>query len=221
MKYPKLRELREAVRSLFSKPYTSRFPFAPHEPFDGYRGKPAYFEDLCVGCGTCAEVCPAGAIRVIDPEGPVEQTRPLPVRRLEVRYDMCNFCGNCQARCITEKGIQLTKQYDMGCFDRRQAMEAIDLELAICDLCHAVITPISHLRWLARRLGTLAYGNPTLLLTSQRELIPVASGTPGEELRRPDIFKILCPKCRHEVMLKDIWGQDVHTRPEQRESPAE
>jgi hydrogenase-4 component H len=213
MKYPKLRELREAVRSLFSKPYTSKFPFEPHEPFDGYRGKPRYFEDFCVGCRTCAEVCPAGAIRVIDPKSPVEQTDSVPVRRLEVWYDMCNFCGNCQAHCITEKGIQLTKQYDMACFDRKGAMESIELELAVCDLCHDVITPKSHLRWLAGRLGTLAYGNPTLLLTSQRELIPIESGIPGEELRRPDIFKILCPKCRHEVMLKDIWGQEYNTHP--------
>jgi hydrogenase-4 component H len=216
MKIPKLRELREAVRSLFSKPYTSKFPFAPHEPFDGYRGKPRYFEDHCVGCGTCAEVCPAGAIRVIDPEAPVTRKNPVPARRLEVWYDMCNFCGNCQANCITEKGIQLTKQYDMACFDRKRAMESIELELAVCDLCHAVITPKSHLRWLAGRLGTLAYGNPTLLLTSQRELIPVESGIPGEELRRPDIFKILCTKCRHEVMLKDIWGQEYDTPQEKR-----
>ena len=206
MRYPKLRELREAVRSLFSKPYTSKFPAAPHEPFDGYRGKPSYFKEFCVGCGACGQVCPAGAITVFDPEEPVRQKEPPPLRRLEMRYDVCNFCGNCQARCITEKGIQLTKEYDLALFDRRQAVESIDLELAVCDLCGSVITPLAHLRWLARQLGTLAYGNPTLLLTSQRELVPVESGLPGEDVRRPDLFKILCPKCRHVVVLKDIWG---------------
>jgi len=25
------------------------------------------------------------------------------------------------------------------------------------------------------------------------------------ELRRTDIMKILCPKCRHEMAIKDIW----------------
>jgi hydrogenase-4 component H len=206
MNTPKLRELREAVRSLFSKPYTSRFPAVPHEPFDGYRGKPQYFEDSCVGCGTCAEVCPAGAIRVLDPPEPVPPDGPVPLRRLEMRYDMCNFCGNCQARCITEKGIRLTKQYDLALFDRSQAVESIELELAVCDLCRSAITPVKHLQWLASRLGTLQYGNPTLLLTAQRELVPVESGSPGGELRRQDNFKILCPKCRHEVALRDIWG---------------
>ncbi len=208
MRYPKLRELREAVRSLFSKPYTSKFPFEPHEPFDGYRGKPQYFEEYCVGCGACGQVCPAGAIQVVDPEEPVAANVSMPLRRIEMRYDVCNFCGNCQAHCITEKGIQLTKQYDLALFDRKLAVESIELELAICDLCGSVITPIAHLRWLARRLGTLAYGNPTLLLTSERELMPVASGIPGEEIRRLDIFKILCPQCRHVVTLKDIWGRE-------------
>jgi hydrogenase-4 component H len=143
---------------------------------------------------------------VFDPEEPVKEKETPPMRRFELRYDVCNFCGNCQAHCITEKGIQLTKQYDLALFDRNLAVEFIELELAICDLCSGVITAKSHLAWLAKRLGTLVYGNPMLLLNSQRDLVSVVSGLPGDELRRPDIFKILCPKCRHEVMLKDIWG---------------
>ena len=34
MKYPKIRELREAVVSLVTPAYTSSFPKKPHEPFD-------------------------------------------------------------------------------------------------------------------------------------------------------------------------------------------
>jgi len=206
MRYPKLRELREAIKSLFSRPYTTKFPFKPHEPYDGFRGKPQFFEEECVGCGACAEVCPGNAITIVDPPEPVKKKSPAPMRRMELRYDMCIFCGNCEAHCITEKGIQLTKEYDLALFDRKLALESVEKELVVCDLCGAILTARDHLRWLARRLGTLAYGNPTLLLVSQRELIPVESGVSGEELRRPDIFKVLCPKCRHEVMLKDIWG---------------
>jgi len=208
MKYPKLRELREAIKSLFSKPYTTRFPKVPHEAYDGFRGKPEYSNEYCVGCGACAEVCPAGAIQVLDPEEPIEKDSS-PKRRLELRYDMCNFCGNCQAHCITEKGIQLTKKYDLALFDRKLAVEDIEKELVFCELCGAIVTAKDHLLWLAKRLGTLAYGNPTLLLVSQRQLVPVQSGLAGEEARRPDILKILCPKCRHEIMLKDIWGASL------------
>ena len=205
MKYPKLRELREAIKSLFSRPYTTKFPFKPHEAFDGFRGKPKYFEDYCVGCGACAQVCPGNAIKVVDPEEPVTKLDPVPMRRIVLRYDTCIFCGNCQANCITEKGIQLTGEFDLALFDRNLAVEDIEKELIICELCGAIVSTLDHLKWLARRLGTLAYGNPTLLLISQRELIPVESGKKGEELRRPDMLKVLCPKCRREVTIKDIW----------------
>ena len=204
MKYPKLRELKEAIKSLFSRPYTTKFPFKPHEPFDGYRGKPQYFDEYCVGCGACAQVCPGNAITVIDPEEPVKKNKK-PIRRLEVRYDMCCFCGICEANCITEKGIQLTKEFDLALFDRKLARESIDHELALCEMCDAIITPISHLKWIAKSLGTLAYSNPSLLLVAQREHLPVESGVSSEKIRRPDMLKMLCPKCRHEVVLKDIW----------------
>ncbi len=207
MRYPKLRELREAVKSLFSKPYTSRFPFEPCEPVDGFRGKPKYDTAFCVGCGACAEVCPGNAIKVVDPPEPVAKDSAVPVRKMVCHYDDCNFCGNCEAHCITEKGIRLSKEFDLALFDRKLATEEVEKELVICDLCRSIITTRHHLQWLVGQLGTLAYGNPTLLLISQRELIPVESGTGGEALRRPDILKVLCPKCRHEVMLKDIWGE--------------
>ena len=202
---PKLRELREAVKSLLSKPYTSNFPRVAIEPVDGYRGKPEYSEEFCVACGACHFVCIGNAIKMIDPEEPVKDPKQA-VRKMEVHYDMCNFCGNCQAHCITEKGITLTKTFELSCFDRKLAMESVEKELIICELCHSIVASRDHLKWLVRRLGTLSFGNPTLLLANQRELVPVDSGQPGEDLRRPDIVKVLCPKCRQTVMVKDIWG---------------
>ena len=202
---PKLRELREAVKSLLSRPYTSNFPKVAIEPVDGYRGKPVFSEEYCVGCGACSFVCIGNAIKMIDPEEPVQDPENV-IRKMEVHYDMCNFCGNCQAHCITEKGITLTKTFELSCFNRNLAMESVEKELIICELCHAIVTTRDYLKWLTRRLGTLSFGNPTLLLVNQRELIPVESGKPAEELRRPDILKVLCPKCRQTVMVKDIWG---------------
>ena len=40
MKYPKIRELKEAVTSLLTPAYTSSFPHKPHTPFENFRGKP-------------------------------------------------------------------------------------------------------------------------------------------------------------------------------------
>ena len=205
MRAPKLRELAEAIKSLISKPATSMFPARPHEPYEGFRGKPEFSEAGCVGCGACAQVCPAGAIEVVDPDPSVEEWT-VPMRRLTVHYDQCNFCGNCQAHCITGEGIRLTPQYDLALFDRQLAHEFVEMELVRCDLCGAALTTRKHLLWIARRLGPLAYGNPTLLLTAQRAHLPVESGRAGASLRRPDLFKVLCPRCRKSVMLKDIYG---------------
>ncbi len=62
MRYPKLRELKEAVISLVTPAYTSRFPLEPHIPYDRFRGKPVVDDENCVGCETCANVCPPHAI---------------------------------------------------------------------------------------------------------------------------------------------------------------
>lgn len=37
MRYPKLRELKEALKALIKGPYTSKFPFKPHVPFERFR----------------------------------------------------------------------------------------------------------------------------------------------------------------------------------------
>ncbi|MBL7108395.1 MAG: 4Fe-4S ferredoxin, partial [Candidatus Cloacimonetes bacterium] len=46
MIYPKLRELKEALTSLFTKPYTRKFPFTkePYKPADEFKGKPKFDE---------------------------------------------------------------------------------------------------------------------------------------------------------------------------------
>ena len=64
MRKPKLRELKEAATSLFSRPYTIKYPYEPSIPPETFRGKPEFVEEECVGCGACAQICPARAIEV-------------------------------------------------------------------------------------------------------------------------------------------------------------
>lgn len=203
MQYPKLRELREAIRALFSRPFTTKYPRIPHEAPQGFRGKPQFFEADCIGCGACAEVCPGGAIQVID--SPSRGKGPR-FRTLEISYDRCHFCGNCQAHCITGKGMQLTQEYDLAYAGALGLSFSIQKELVFCDLCGHVLTTKDHLKWIVERLGILTYSNPTLLVFAQQEWIPVTSGVPGNTLRRPDLFKILCPACRHQVMKHERGG---------------
>lgn len=207
MRYPKLRELKEAIRSLFSRPYTLDFPRRPSPAAAKYRGKPEYNKDDCVGCGACAEVCPSSTICITD-------DLKARMRKFVLRLDSCLFCGNCQANCITEKGIMLSDKYDLATYERESSVVTVEKELLICDHCECVIGAKDHIRFLAKKLGILAYGNPTLILANQDKLkiVDAESGKrhknetePAEG--RPAMFKVLCPKCRREAMLKDEYGK--------------
>lgn len=208
MRYPKLRELKEAIRSLFSRPYTLNFPKEPSIPAAKFRGKPEYHKDDCVGCGACAEVCPSSTIKLTDDL----KTR---TRTLVLRLDSCLFCGNCQANCITEKGIILSDKYDLATYERESAVESVEKELFVCEHCECVIGAKDHIKFLAKKLGILAYGNPTLILVNQDRLslkhksdAEFGIKASAESIdNRPVMFKVLCPKCRREAMLKDEYGK--------------
>ena len=94
MKYPKIRELKEAVVSLFTPAYTTTFPAKPHTPFENFRGKPEVDDAHCVGCETCSHVCPPGAISIEDDPETGKRT-------ITRNYGKCIFCGMCQQHCIT------------------------------------------------------------------------------------------------------------------------
>jgi len=204
MRKPKLRELVEAVRAVVAGPYTHPFPAQPSDPPPAYRGKGKFNEDECVGCGACAEICPAGAIEVVDrPEAD-------PTMRAVIRYDdRCVFCGQCQALCTTGKGIECTNEYDLATFDRATCAVEINKELVLCEMCGAVLTTRDHLRWIAEKLGTKRYASPTLILTAERELGLVADEAPRSDdvpTGRSDILRVLCTECRREVLLREVWG---------------
>ena len=204
MRKPKLRELLEAIRAVVQGPYTYRFPAEPSPAPPAFRGKGKFLEDECVGCGACAEVCPAGAIEVVDQPG-----QEPPMRTITRRDDHCVFCGQCQALCTTGKGIECTCEYDLATFDRATCAVSIDKELVCCEKCGAVLSTRDHLRWIARKLGTKRYTNPTLILTAERELELVgeeSARTSDVPVGRSDILRILCPECRREVLLREIWG---------------
>ena len=143
MKLPCLfqfRILKLAITSLFSRPFTTKFPYAPYEPIKQFRGRPRYHKDDCVGCGACAEVCPADAIDVTD-----EAQGTKPVRKLVQHLDTCLQCGQCERYCPTEKGIKLSNEYDYAGFSRADFEERVEKDLLLCECCGEVIAPIDQL----------------------------------------------------------------------------
>jgi hydrogenase-4 component H len=200
MRKPKLRELKEALTSLVSPPFTSKFPFTPLKPAVAFRGQPEFHKDDCIGCGACAEVCPARTIDVID-EGNT--------RTLIHHYDNCIYCGQCQAYCTTKKGIILSNtNYDLAVFDRADAVTRVEKDLVRCERCGDVITTIDQLRWIARKVGSLAVANPTLLVALHRDMGATTQPSPrpaDKTVSRQDAYLVMCPACRREVYITEDW----------------
>ena len=202
MKLPKLREVLEALRAVVLGPATAKFPTAPSPAPPGYRGRPTYHDDDCVGCGACFQTCPARAILMED-----DLAASPPTRTFTVLYDHCIFCQTCERSCITEKGIVLETEYDMVADTRDTQRMQVQKELITCDVCGSLIGARDHLVWLYHRLGPLAFANPTVMLTSLRELRVVDEPPAAAPLREPgevtrgDRMRVLCPKCRASVTV--------------------
>lgn len=203
MKYPKLRELKEAVISLVTPAYTSKFPAVEHVPFTGFRGRPVVDDENCVGCETCANVCPPHAITFSD-------DTEKKIRTITRDYGRCIFCGMCQEHCITGRGVKLSdKIYDLAVFDRHDNIEYQHKELLVCQSCGAVITTVEHLNYMHRKLGPKAFSSILNLNMLNRKL-KLAEGqdltTETEDiLRRRDIFNIICPNCLRQVTVKYLF----------------
>jgi hydrogenase-4 component H len=192
------RVLKEALTALFTGPYTHPFPAKLSEPERRFRGKAKYDEKECVGCGACAAVCPADDIQVEDDPKTKKRT-------ITLRYDKCIQCGQCEANCITKKGVTLTPDYNTVYFNRDDAVTGVEKELVLCEMCGDVVGAADHIRWVMDRLGPLAYSNPTLVLTALRDSKLLKDVPPRQaeaEPGRQDVVRILCPACRRQVQLK-------------------
>ncbi|MBN3033515.1 MAG: 4Fe-4S binding protein [Candidatus Saganbacteria bacterium] len=194
---PKIRELAEALTSLFSRAYTNRYPFEKVVPPDGFRGCPRFHEDDCIGCLACYEVCPARAIAY-------EDDREKLTRTLTHRPDLCIFCQQCERACLTEKGIMLGKEFELAVTERKTNTSQSRKALVLCENCGAVIGCLDHLKFLAKKVGTLLYTNPTLLLARHDEL-QLLEKERGQASPHPRAghLRFLCPSCRREMILKE------------------
>jgi len=199
MRYPKIRELAEAVQALLGRRYTTRFPAESVEVPEGFRGVPRFDPERCMGCGACAIVCPAKDIEVTD-----EVRDGSGIRRLTIHYDDCIFCAQCARNCPADGGVVMTRDFDLATDDRRSLREKVEKELVLCELCGEPVAAKDHLLWIARRAGPAAYTNPTLMLAMLGELRPSAPPPPAEAKRlgRGDRIRILCPKCRRSTTLE-------------------
>ncbi len=97
MSYFKMSKL--ALRSVFTRPPTSRYPFEPRKPSAQSRGQLVFTKATCVFCTVCAKKCPTGALSVNRAQ------KKWAIDRL-----LCISCGNCVEAC-PKKSISLAEAH--------------------------------------------------------------------------------------------------------------
>ncbi len=104
----------KALKNLFKKPITVRFPKEDLNVFPipgvspNYRGLHTNDLEKCIGCGTCSDICPTDAIRMVDYDS-VPKEGELP-RRPVIDYGRCCFCGYCVDVCTTGS-LSMSRDY--------------------------------------------------------------------------------------------------------------
>ncbi len=98
-----------ALRSLFRRPATTRYPFVKWEMPDRFRARPVVHTENCIGCKLCVRNCPAAAIEI----------EKVGEKAFEARIDLgrCVYCGQCAFSC-PKQTIELTKDFELASFDR-------------------------------------------------------------------------------------------------------
>jgi glutamate synthase (NADPH/NADH) small chain len=107
----------KALRFLFAKPKTLRYPFEKKEPALRYRGFHLNDWEKCTGCGNCADICPNQAIEMIE----VPDIEAGPGRKNErpkLDYGRCCFCGLCVDVC-PPGSLRLSRDYFHIHFDTK------------------------------------------------------------------------------------------------------
>lgn len=206
MRLPKIRELIEAIKillfesPLLGKGFTSKFPFKIEEQHKNMRGLPE-IQDECIGCGACAESCPAKAIEIIDDEQNDKRT-------LRYDYTRCILCNTCYANCTTGEGVLLKDKYDAADVSRDNICDTKEFDLIKCEECGKAITTKDHLLWIAKKSGTAAYNNPTLykILNISNEIAEDINISLAKSELRADIGKYLCPEHKRESHIKELWS---------------
>lgn len=205
MRWPKLRELKEAVVAvscvLPSRRFTTRFPDEPCVVPENFRGKPEFDLDTCIGCGACVNACPSSVCLTQKDDLDADP----PTRTITLNYYTCIFCGNCEANCTTGKSIKLSQKWDLATLDKQTEVEPHEFELQMCEKCGEKIGTKKHLVWLYEKLGPLAYTNPSLLIAKSGELTTKPHDVPkppAAQAQTSDFMRILCPKCKCELNIR-------------------
>ncbi len=123
---------------------TERYPFAPIEVPEDFRGKPEIDPELCIGCGACANVCPPEALKVFED---LEKG----IRTVRFFLGRCIFCGRCEEVCPVE-AIKLSKEFELASLSKEDLYQEVSLRMAKCPVCGKYFDTVRHLKHVAKEM---------------------------------------------------------------------
>jgi hydrogenase-4 component H len=129
-------KFKEAVLCLRAGVVTLPYPAAPAPPPKGFRGRPIFDPNKCVGCGGCANNCPAREILLLDPCQEVRILRYIGRR--------CTYCGRCADVC-PEKAITMSAEFETATDDNGDLRQDIEIFMGTCRRCGRCFKPHSQL----------------------------------------------------------------------------
>jgi len=168
-----------AIKFLFQKPVTLRYPFESKEPALRYRGFHLNDWNRCTGCGNCADICPNEAITMVE----VAEVAPKPGEKNErpqLDYGRCCFCGLCVDIC-PPGSLRLSRDYlhihfDTGTFVFTPKDERKDEETFLPPEKHSILqASLSH-----RRRDYEGFSSDAEFTLFEPERVPMPQVSPEE-----------------------------------------
>ena len=154
-----LSKINETIICLKAGKVTLPYPSQPEPVPERFRGRPIFNAAKCIGCGGCANNCPAREILVTD--------LCQEIRVIKYLGRRCTYCGRCADVC-PEKAITMSKEYENATNaigDIQQHLELFMSTCQRCGRCFKETTPLDQLKLKGYRFDDLQ--NERWILRSQ------------------------------------------------------
>ncbi len=121
-----LSKFREAMVGVKTGCVTLPYPACGSPAPPGFRGRPVFDASKCIGCGGCANNCPAREILILD----VCQE----IRIMKYSGLRCTYCGRCADLC-PEKAITMSLDFETATEKAVDLEQKLELFMSTCQRC--------------------------------------------------------------------------------------
>jgi hydrogenase-4 component H len=167
-------KFQEAMAGLKAGRVTLPYPAQARPVAQNFRGRPIFDPSKCIGCGGCANNCPAREILVMDPCQEIRILKYLGLR--------CTSCGRCAEVC-PEKAITMSPDFETATDKIGDLEQKLELFMSTCQRCGRCFkepTPLEQLKLKGYRSDDLKHDRWVFRSRSYLENEPAVGDIPIE-----------------------------------------